>query len=218
MSSWYDLCPDGTVRPHGGASGPCALSTVGTSVGTATTGLAIRGWEFNVSTRLWTATKNVLSGTYYAHHANIDVGTGNAVVPRITLVASSEQLANCSAKRYGNITWDHYDMGAPAFRNLWMYADADIETQANFVAGRGWDFPPIVSGMFVAGDQIKMQTSAAGAVGSVLVADQCASPSPLPGGLVTTSEISNLEIYYDPDSDAPFTSIITTSLWLDYSG
>ena len=65
--------------------------------------------------------------------------------------------------------------------------------------------------MFIAGDQISLQTSSSGAVGSVLAGNTC-STSPL----VTTNEVKNPAIYYDPNSTAPFTSIITTTLWLEY--
>jgi hypothetical protein len=69
--------------------------------------------------------------------------------------------------------------------------------------------------MFVAGDQMNMETSSAGAVGSVVVGDQCTTGDPDP---VTSNQIKNPEIYYDPNSDAPFTSIISTTLWLEYVG
>ena len=62
---------------------------------------------------------------------------------------------------------------------------------------------------------MQMETSSQGAVGSVLVAGQCNHGNP---DLVGTSEIKNPEIYYDPNSDAPFTSIINTTLWLEYAG
>ena len=213
ITDWYDLCPDGFVRPYS-TSGPC---TAVTSIGNAAT-TQVRGWTYNSTTHLWTATPNILSGTYYALRGNITAGTANIALPKLTLVAEAENAADCTTKRYGNIDWDHYNIGAPAYHNLWMYADADIWTHSNFSAGSGITAPPVVSGMFVAGDQINMETSSQGAVGSVVSANQCSTPPALPVGLSTTSEVKNPAIYYDPNSDAPFTSVITTSLWLDYSG
>lgn len=212
MSDWYDLCPDGAVRPYS-TSGPCTATT---AIGNATSA-QVRGWRFTSAGRQWTATRDTIAGTYYAYQGNIDVGTGNAEIPQLSLIAEAENSGSCTVKRYGVIEWDHYVMRAPAFKNIWMYADADIITHSNFTAGSGITAPPVVSGMFIAGDQISMQTSSTGAVGSVMAADQCATPS-MPSGRVTTSEIKNPTVYYDPNSDAPFTSIITTSLWLDYSG
>ena len=212
MASWYDLCPDGTVKTYS-VSGPCTSTTV---IGNATSA-RVRGWEFQVSGRRWIASRDTLSGTYYAFQANIEAGNGNADIAQLSLIAEAVNADTCATKQYGVIQWDHYVMKAPAFNNIWMYADADIITHSNFTAGSGITSPPVVSGMFIAGDQISMQTSSAGAVGSVLVANECPTPS-MPSGQVTMSEIKNPTVYYDPNSDAPFTSIITTSLWLDYSG
>ena len=212
MSDWYDLCPDGNVRPYS-SNGPCTATT---SIGNATTN-QVRGWSYNATSRLWTAHRQTLmSGTYYALEANIENDGGVAEIPRLSLIAEALNPNDCTAKRYGNISWSRYTLRAPAFKNLWMYADADIQTHSNFTAGSGITAPPVISGMFVAGDQITMNTSSQGAVGSVLSANQCATPPSLPVGLTTTSEIQNPTVYYDPNSDAPFTSIITTSLWLDY--
>lgn len=209
IADWYDLCTDGSVRPYS-ASGPCT----GTSIGTATS-TQIRGWSYSPSQRTWTASKNTLSGTYYAQHSNIEAGNGTTAVGRLTLVAEAENASTCGSKRYGNIEWQRYDLVTPAYHNVWMFADADIVTHANYSAGSFG--PPVVSGMFIAGDQIDMQTSSAGAVGSVVTANQC--PTPLGGGgLITTSEVKNPSIYFDPNSDAPFASVITSALWLDYSG
>ena len=211
MIDWYDLCKDGAVRAYA-STGPCTSSTV---LRAATSTVQFRGWDFSTSTRTWIASKFTLPGTYYAYQSNIDVGPGNGTFPRMTLVAEAENATNCATKRYGNITWDHYTLSTPAYNNTWMFADSDIVTNSNFSAGSFG--PPVISGMFVAGDQISMQTSSAGAVGSVVSANNCATPSGS-GGLITTSEVKNPAIYFDPNSDAPFTSIITTSLWLDFSG
>ncbi|GGB94078.1 hypothetical protein GCM10010972_03450 [Cellulomonas carbonis] len=210
---WYDLCTDGTVRPYSTSGVPCSSSTV---IGTATS-MTVRGWEYTPSQRLWTSTKNALPGTYFAHEANVDVGTGNATFSRFTVVASAENPTTCGTKRYGNITWDHYDLASPAYHNLFLMADSDVVTTSNFSAGSGISSPPVVSGMFVAGDQMQMETSSQGAVGSVVIANQCPTPAGS-GGLITTSEVKNPAVYFDPNADAPFASVITTALWLDYSG
>jgi hypothetical protein len=49
----------------------------------------------------------------------------------------------------------------------------------------------------------------------LVVGDQCSTGNP---DIATTNEIKNPNIYYDPFSDAPFTSIISTTLWLEYVG
>lgn len=203
QSRWYDLCPDGTVKAWS-ADGPCT----GT-VNATTTSI---GWSHNSSTRLWTAGRNSVSGVFYIHEGNVDVGTGNAAIANITVIASAANTEDCASKQYGNISWNHYEMLAPAFRNLFLYADSDIITFSNFTAGnRGADGTAVRSGMFVAGDQISMQTSSQGAVGSVIAADRCDN-SPL----VADNEVKNPSVYFDPDGDSPFTDIINTTLWLEY--
>lgn len=203
MSRWYDLCPDGSVKQWSSA-GPCQGATNGSAVGI--------GWSYTSGTRTWVAGRNSVSGVFYIHEGNVDVGTGNASIPNITVIASSANAATCGTKQYGNIVWDHYDMKAPAFRNLFLFADADIETGSNFTAGnQGSSGTAVTSGMFIAGDQISMQTSSEGAVGSVIAADRCTT-SPL----VTENVVKNPAVYFDPDGDSPFSDIITTTLWLEY--
>ncbi|EYR64452.1 hypothetical protein N866_10825 [Actinotalea ferrariae CF5-4] len=209
-ASWYDLCPNGDVRQYADPATPCSASA--TLIGTATASTAVRGWLWDSTSRTWIATRNALDGTYYAHEANINMSTGVATFPRMTLIASAADRTSCTAKTYGNITWDHYNLVAPSYGNIFMLADTDIVTTANFSAGRLT--PDIISGMFIAGDQIEMQTSSQGAVGSVVTADQC--PTPPSRGLITASQVKNPAVFFDPNSEAPFSSIITTALWLDY--
>lgn len=224
LTTWYDLCPDGTVKSWASA-GPCTAST---SLGTASSSLAFRGWKFDSSTKLWTATRDAMDGTYYVHRGNVDVGPGNdsntasgVGFLKFTVIAEAENAEDCGTKRYGNITWDRFTLKAPSYPNMWFYADGDLKTGSQFTAGSGITGNPVISGMFVAGDQMELTTSSQGAVGSVLVGDECTTP-PTPSvgnqGLITSTVIKNPTIYYDPNSDAPFTSVITTSLWLDYSG
>ena len=202
-SRWYDLCPDGSVKAWS-ANGPCT----GTANGSAST----IGWSYTAESRTWTAGRSSISGVFYIHEGNVGVGTGNADIANITVIASSANAEDCGSKQYGNITWDHYNMVAPAFRNLFLYADGDVQTFSNFWAGNsGTNGSSVQSGMFVAGDQISMQTSSQGAVGSVIAADRCTT-SPL----VTTNEVKNPTVYFDPEGDSPFTDVINTTLWLEY--
>jgi hypothetical protein len=218
IADWYDLCPGGEVRPYSSSGTPCSSSTL---TGTATSSQEVRGWRFVSASSTWIATRNALPGTYYAHEANIDVGTGNATLSKMTLVASAINPGDCAMKRHGNITWDHYTINAPAYQNMFMLADTDIVTKSGFTAG---STSPLVSGMFVAGDQIDMSTSSQGAVGSVLAGDQCAVPAttgtPLMTGqgLITQSIVKNPSVFFDPNAESPFTSVITVTLWLDYTG
>jgi len=203
LADWTDLCPDGTARAYS-ADGPCTSSS--------TKSLAQVGWSYDSGSHTWTASRFVDSGVYYAHQANIVSDVGVATIPNLTLIAAAENNDTCTTKQYGNIDWDRYDPDAPAFTNLFMYADADIRTGANFNAGSigGAGVAP-VSGMFVAGDQVQLETSSSGAVGSVLASDQCGTSQ-----MVLSNQVKNPTVYYDPQAEAPFSSIVSTTLWLEY--
>ena len=207
-STWWDLCPDGSARQQS-AGGPCTGAVLNGG------SPSFRGWSYDSASHTWIASRNTNDGTYYISEGNVDVGSGNGDIDNITVIASAQNYDNCSSKKYGNISWDHFGLLHPSYPNLWMYADSDIVTHSNFTAGSGTTTLPVVSGMFVAGDQIHMETSSQGAVGSVVVADQCTNGNP---DLVTSNEIKNPSIWYDPNSEAPFTSIIDTTLWLEYTG
>lgn len=210
---WYDLCPDGTVHAADG-SAPCGgtlLATVGT------TG-SFRGWTFRTGTvPTWSATSALkssgYSGTYYVSQANVDNPASNtgSPVPNLTVIASSASTS-CN-KVGGNIDWGSTDMAAPSLSNTWFIADQDLRTDANFQAGSA-SGGTVVSGLFVAGDQVQMQTSSNGAYGAILTADECDPPNGQ--SMVDFNEIKNPSIYYDPNGQAPFIDIINTTLWLEY--
>jgi hypothetical protein len=104
-------------------------------------------------------------------------------------------------------------MEAPSVSNLFMLADQDLLTHSNFYAGSS-SGGTVVSGLFVAGDQIQLETSSAGAYGAVIAGDEC---DPTDGSsLVDANVVKNPAIYYDPNGQAPFVDIINTTLWLEY--
>lgn len=215
-SSWYDMCPDGTVRQPTSA-GPCASSAP--VYATMTKGVSsFRGFQWEGTTNSGTsselATWNLVGqagdGTYYFQHANETQGTGvgNVSSNAVTIIASADDTTSCP-KIGGNIYWNLNDISAPRISHLFMFADADLTTDHNFHAG-GISGNTVISGMFIAGDQINMQTSSNGAFGSVIAEDTCQNSGP-----VTSNVIKNPDIFYDPNAQAPFTSIIDTTLWLE---
>ena len=214
MEDWYDLCPDGYARDWS-SSGPCTDPVVQNGVVNK-----FNNWTYSTATRTWTAAKDAVPGTYFIHEGNAANGTGNAGFPNMTVIASAKyaaddpDLANCAAKKYGNIVWDHYDIASPAYTNMWFYADSDVSVTANIKIGQGASTPPIVSGLIVSGDQTKLYTQSNSAVGAVIAADKCTSPGPT-DSVISVNEVHS-DLYFDPDAKAPFTSVITNSLWLDY--
>lgn len=218
LASWYDLCAGGVVLPYSPA-GPCTAdpsSPTNPSPGTASSSIAVRGWNFDAASNAWIASKNILPGTYYANEADVNTGTGNTntSIGPLTIIASAKNAESCGSKEYGNISWSHYDLTSPAYPNIWLFADTDLVTTSNLQLG---STAPVQSGMLIAGDQAEIETSSSSAVGSIVMTDKC--PYPLYAiGPINSSEVKNSNIYFDPDAASPFASVITTSLWLDYSG
>lgn len=211
---WYDLCPDGTVQSPTGSE-PCA----GSMLADVSAGGTFNGWSFNGTgtVKVWSAGNELktggYSGTYYAHHANVVNPASNTgpAVPNLTVLASAPSLT-CN-KVGGNITWGASDPAAPSLTSTWLVADQDLKTTSNYQAGSA-SGSTIISGFFIAGDQVEMSTSSNGAYGSVIALDQC-DPN---GSLVDSNSIKNPSIYYDPNAQAPFTDVINNTLWLEYPG
>jgi hypothetical protein len=209
VARWRDLCTDGKAHVWS-ASGPCMgdVSPVGTG-----------GWVMSGTSdidRVWTATRDVVDGTYYVEHANARNGSGNPSLNSITVIASATTLAsknNCPTPRYGgSIDWDHYAVGVPNFGDLWFLADQDLRVHANFDAGTNGATP--VAGTYIAGEEIELWTSSSMLVGSVLAANQCPDDS----GIITgdANEVQGQNIWFKPNADSPFSSMISTTLWLEY--
>jgi hypothetical protein len=217
-SSWYDMCSDGTVRSPSG-TGPCT----GTTLATLTSGGGQwRGFQYEGLNSDGSAEWNLMSGAgdgvYYFQGGNIDMGKGlgNPTSNAVTIIAAAKTEGQCLPVG-GTIDWDHDNLAAPFVTNLFMLADHNIITGSNFSAGGVASDGTINSGLFVAGDQINMQTSSSGAYGAVLAGDQCAPVSSDPY-YTPVNEIKNPSIYYDPNAKAPFTDVIDTTLWLEYTG
>jgi hypothetical protein len=220
-SQWYDLCQDGKVRQPA-STGPCTGTLIGDyGPSGALAGQTFRGgWTYSATNDSygvpqWLVGKNVQDGVYYVDGADVAgaSGAGNTDINNATIIAAA-QNTNCN-KRGGNIQWDHNNINAPIIPNLFMLADQDLQTNSNFRAG-SISGSTIISGMFVAGDQVDLETSSNGAYGAVVAADQCnpnGSQSP-----VTANVVKNPSLYYDPNGQAPFTDIINTTLWLEYVG
>lgn len=212
---WYDLCADGTVHAPDAAA-PCAVGS--TVLADVNAGGSYRGWSFTSGTvPTWHAGSGLMtsgySGTYYVNGGDIvnDASNVGTSVPNLTVIAAASTLS-CN-KVGGNIRWDHTDIVAPSLHSTFMMADQDLLTTSNFEAG-GISGGTVVSGFFIAGDQVQMETSANGAYGAVIALDACDPPDG--SSLVDKDIIKNPSIFYDPNAQAPFIDIINTTLWLEY--
>ena len=219
---WYDLCPNGTVQAPTGAT-PCAGSLLTDLSG----GGSFRGWSYTLpapgAVPIWSAgselKQNGFSGTYYISEGDVVNPASNTGprVPALTVLASARTPATPTTpvcdKVGGNIRWGSTDPAAPSIPNTWLIADQDLVTESSYSAGSAVA-GTVVSGFFLAGDQMDMSTSSNGAYGAVIALDQC-SPT---GSLADLNRIKNPSIYYDPNAQAPFTDIINNTLWLEYAG
>lgn len=216
-TQWYDLCPGGLVKQP--STAPCA-STAAPWVDLAP-GQSIYGWTYTVVNGVdtWLAGKNIPSAVWYVYQGNVAPasGAGNTSIANATILAEAVNPTSCN-KVGGSINWDHNDIAAPMIEGTFMVADTDLQTSSNFTAG-SINGSTVVGGMFIAGDQVNMQTSSNGAVGSVLAADQCADPT-VDGwtNLVTYNWIKNPTVYFDPEAYSPITAMANTTLWLEYVG
>ena len=218
LGGWYDLCPDGTVRSPTGAA-PCDLASP-VIADVSATGTSFRGWSYNGAgtVKVWSAGSDIklngFSGTYYVSEADVVNPASNTgpPVPNLTVLASSVAPGTCN-KTAGNISWGSTDPAAPSVPNTFLVADQDLLTSSNYKAGSAGG-GTVRSGFFIAGDQMSMSTSSAGAYGAVIAVDQCDPADGL--SLVDSNIIKNPSIYYDPNAQAPFTDIINNTLWLEY--
>lgn len=215
LGAWFDLCPDGKVR-SGAATGPCTGAILGDygPSGALAGGTFRNGWAFSSGTPpTWQMTGGFLDGVYYVSQGNVALGNGvgNPSVSRATVITSSVGMG-CN-KSGGNIDWNRIDIGAPYVNNLFLLADQDLRTGSNFKAGSA-SGSTVISGLFVAGDQVEMQTSSAGVYGAVIATDEC-DPS---STLVDSNIIKNPTVYFDPNGYSPFTDVVNTTLWLELVG
>lgn len=220
-STWYDLCADGKARaPSSG--GPCQSGAM--VLGDYSNGgLFNNSWSFQpagssscpTAAPCWLAGKNMPDGVYFVNGADVAMasGLGNTSTSHATIIAAAQTEGQCPDVG-GNIIWDHTNIATPALSGLFMLADADLQTGSNFSAGSDDGHGHVVSGAFIAGDQINMQTSSNGAFGSVIAGDQCKAA----GTPVSANEIKNPSVYFDPGASAPISGVLDTTLWLEYTG
>lgn len=201
LGSWFDLCPDGTVRSP--STAPCLGTVLGAS--------GYNGWEFTAGSGsdapLWTLPRTAggpYNGTYYVYRGDAQVGSnGNSEATwQISVLAEAETgVANADTcdKRGGNIDWKLFNL-VPRLPGLVFLADANLTGDANSTAG---------SGLFLAGDKVDLQTSSASITGAVIAANTCAAQG--------ANTIQGMTINYDDTLESPLTDVIRTALWLDYA-
>lgn len=216
VGAWFDLCPDGKARAGSTSGVECTGTVLGDYAATGS-GTFKNGWTFTAGvsggppTWSFSPGDDSVTGIFYVSQGNAATGQANKSSSKLTVIASS--VGTSCNKSGGNIDWDKVNIATPYLTGTFMIADQDLRTGSNFGAGSA-SGSTVISGLFVGGDQVELQTSSNGAFGSVIAGDQC-DPT---GSMVDKNVIKNPEVYYDPTGYAPFTDVVNTTLWLEMTG
>ena len=202
--SWYDLCPDATVR-RADATTPCN----GSILGTATSGQSFRGWTFHLSgsNREWQKDgSGEYSGVYYVYQsgANVSKNPGEVGNPwRATVITESSNVDGSCDASWGDIHVNGTPRMVGFIDGIAFVAGRDLQIQGN--ANQQFD------GLIAAHEQVEVSGNPT-LVGALVAEDACDST----GSPVTTSKVSgSMSIQYDGNLDVQLASLIRTSLWLE---
>jgi hypothetical protein len=163
-SSWYDLCPDGTVRQP--STAPC----------TGTQLASTRGWSWSIYTRTWTS-PGPQTGIYYAYQGNVDLTASGT--PQVTVISEASNNNACP-KSDGDIHIKQTQMiPAMPFVSLIAGGSVSIDTQ-----GAVGDVAH--PGLVASQENIVMSTSSApGIVGAVVANNLCGGTNSFQGSTIT---------------------------------
>lgn len=200
-ASWYDLCPDGTVRRPTGAA-PCAGTILGSGA------LATyRGWRLSGTT--WSFTGDAsFGGVYYAYGGDIKVtgNAGSAGTPwQVTLIA--EDLAGgagtdgCRQRRRGDI-----DIGGGVSPTAFL--DGLVLVAGRDLILRG-TVDQVLTGIVTAREQVDISGNAT-LQGVVVAQSRCDSG----GSPVSLNTISgSMSLRYDGGLGVSVDEGVRTTLW-----
>ena len=211
-AAWIDLCPDGKAP---------SMLALGTTL-VPWTGQGddpYNGWSYKASTHTWTASKDTPPGEPTSSTWPTWPTARKRIHENFSVIASSTS-SDCASKLYGESSGTTTTPSPRPSRTCSSSPTAILSATSNFYSGQSAPGKAVISGMYVAGEEIQIWTSSSGLVGSVLAANQC----PRDGvgaddtGPVTSNEVQGQIIKFDPNGDSPFSSLISTTLWLEYVG
>jgi hypothetical protein len=208
---WYDLCSGGTVRARDNSSTtPCTGTALNLAADGVTKLYPFRGWNFTPASAgnapVWSMDEqsSPYDGVYYAYRTDVVINgkIHNGDPPwHATVLAEADTTAGLCNKVGGTITWKLTDI-ANMIPGTVLLAGHNLVDSANNDAG---------DGLFAAADQVYMNTSSATLTGYVVASDQCPNPS-------NPSTIQGIILRYDRTGESPVTSLVRTTLWLEYVG
>lgn len=205
--SWYDLCPNGSVREPD----PAAIQPCQDAAGVLSATGSYRGWSFDNASHTWTfepVDGTDYPGVYYAYQSNIVIGGSNRNGPPSTLTAIAEANfspspagpASACGKSGGDLTWSHTNI-ANYLPGLVFLADGKVVGTAN---------ADVSKGMIAAGDNIDINTSSSTITGSIVSSNICAAR----GG----STLQGVKVAFDSNSEVALFTHIRTTGWIEMTG
>lgn len=152
---WFDLCPDGTVRPVS-SSGPCTNPTViwpdpTTPEGSTT---SFRGWKFKDvgGGKSWNSTA-VGAGVFYVYHADASINGSDGSLPRAVSVFVEANPSDLS--RTGSLSVSGNPRMESAYPDVLIVTDADLDLSGNSTVSACGATPEAMSGFISVREQFK---------------------------------------------------------------
>jgi formylmethanofuran dehydrogenase subunit C len=199
--SWYDLCPDGTVRLPTGTS-PCAGTVVADASSDEFRGFKLSGDNWDVS-----GSSGVYHGVYYAYRKNIKVSgnPGTSSNPwQATLIAEGEVTStsgSCAQRSRGDIEISGNTSLTSFLGDLALIAGRDIKVSGN---------PnQTYAGLFTALEQVDVSGNPQ-LIGAIISSTTCDSA----GSPVSQNSISgNMKLSFDGSLEIPLDGGLRVTLW-----
>ena len=206
--SWYDLCPDGTVRaPDLSGLIPCSSTNILAHTTPFRGWTLVNGGTVNATWEFTPVTGTDYPGTYYAYQAHITInkGAGNGNVSTLSAIAEAKpngdptNAARCY-KSGGNIDWKNTTI-INHLPGLIFLGDGTIYATAG---------DDVREGVIAAGDNLQINTSSNELNGSLVASNIC----PTAG----TNDVQGITVNFGTSSEVPLGSLIRTTQWLELSG
>lgn len=199
--SWYDLCPDGTVRAPTGSS-PCAGTVLADASSTE-----FRGWRRSGGSWAFNGNNGSYHGAYYAYQGSISVtgSPGSTASPwRATLLAEDQPgslVSGCQERAGGDVEIAGDSTITAFFEGLTVLAGRDLKINGTPDQN--------LAGLFGAREQVGASGNAT-LTGAIIGGGTCDTP----GSPVDVNSISgSMSLTYDGDLSVPIGGGLRVSLW-----
>lgn len=207
---WFDLCPDGRVRPQS-PSGPCTSASVlwpdpTTPEGSTTT---FRGWKYKNNGGGITWSGNAIgSGVFYVYHGDASVNGSAGSVPRAVSIFVETNPSDLS--RTGSLSVSGNPNLEAAFPDVLIVTDADLDLSGNASVSDCNVTPEALSGFISVREQLK--TTGTVTIRGALVIQDAAHEHPLVSD--TNDKIQGtMCLEYDEDLDIDLAGFFTITFW-----